>query len=247
MKKLFALFLISVLFVGCNERQKQEPDVIILNERGKTLFYDDEYQIQAVSNSEISYKSDNEFHAFVSDEGLVTARHVGETNILLSNAEDSKSFKVTVRPKSNLYPEPDVKFGDYRSSVKAKFGTPDSETTEAIAYANYSSAAPVVMFLFDSSDKLEAYSVMVKSEYSSLLTDFLLERYQAFSQKDGVFLFADSLTPETTTKVIGLSLYNLSFWQVLYMSNSVLKKSSFRTHEYEEFMRSVNRNEYLIR
>ncbi len=217
----------TTFFVGCDK--EKDPDVILLKVTEKSLYHESEYQIEATSNSNITYLSENEYHAKVSESGLVTARFVGETNILLSNSEDSKKIKIIVNPLSNLYPEPNVNFGDTKSSIIAKLGTPDNETSTGIGYSGYSNSAPILMFLFDDSNKMTSYSLMVKSSYSSILADFLSERYLVVSERDGLFMFINSLKPTTATKVIGLSLYNTSYWQVMYIPNTTAKNTQIRS------------------
>ncbi|MDR3119131.1 MAG: hypothetical protein LBU44_06905 [Mediterranea sp.] len=248
MKKRLVLLIgvLPIVFAGCSK--DDDTDVISLKVSEKTLYFEDKYQIEATSEAAINYTVENEYHAKVSETGLVAARFVGETNVLLSNGKDTKNFKVIVRPKSNLYPEPDVKFGDSKSSIIAKFGTPDSETSSAIAYADYSNTAPVLMFAFDSANKLDSYILMVKSMYSSTLADFLLERYLAVSEKDGLFLFINGLNTTTATMAIGLQLYNTSFWSVTYIpststsTKSALLKSSNNTTDtnaFDELLRQL--------
>jgi len=106
--KLLRLVFIATLIIVLNSCDKDDKDLISLSVSEKTLNFEDEYQIEATSNSVITYTVENEYHAEVSETGLVTARFVGETNILLENAEDNKTFKVIVEPIYNLYPEPDV-------------------------------------------------------------------------------------------------------------------------------------------
>ena len=250
MKKglFFLAVVLPLVLAGCSK--DDEPDVISLEVSEKTLYSGDEYQIEATSKAPITYTVENEYHAEVSETGLVTARFVGETNVLLSNGEDTKNFRVIVKPKYNLYPEPDVKFGDSKSSIIAKFGTPDDETSfdngtsSAILYDDYSTAAPFLMFTFDSNDKLDSYSVLVKSSYSSTLADFFLERYLIVSaEEDGVFLFINGLDPTTATTLIGLQLYDISYWQIMYIpmpntstsTKSELLKSSKNTTETNAF------------
>jgi hypothetical protein len=244
MKKGLVLLavVLPLVLAGCSK--DDEPDVISLEVSEKTLYSGDEYQIEATSKAPINYTVENEYHAEVSETGLVTARFVGETNVLLSNGEDTRNFRVIVKPKNNLYPEPDVKFGDSKSSIIAKFGTPDDESSSEIGYIDYSDAAPILMFSFDSNDKLEGYGVLVKSFYSSTLADFFLERYLIVSaEEDGVFLFINDLNPTTATMGIGLQLYNISYWIVIYMpmpnistsTKSALLKSSKNTTETNVF------------
>jgi hypothetical protein len=132
----------------------------------------------------------------------------------LSNGEDTKNFKLIVKPKSNLYPEPDVKFGDSKSSIVAKFGTPDDETSDEtsslIAYSDYSNAAPDLIFVFDSSNKLSGYAVVVRSMYSSIVADFLSERYLFVNEEDNLFMFINGLNNKHCYNGNRLQLYSTS-------------------------------------
>ena len=90
--QLFKLVFIAILIISSNSCKKE--DLITLNSTEKTLNYEDEFQIEAESNSLITYSVENEYHAEVSESGLVKARYVGETNIILQNAEDRKILKL---------------------------------------------------------------------------------------------------------------------------------------------------------
>lgn len=250
MKKglVFLAVVLPLVLAGCSK--DDEPDVISLEVSEKTLYSGDEYQIEATSKAPITYTVENEYHAEVTETGLVTARFVGETNVLLSNGEDTKNFKVIVKPKYNLYPEPDVKFGDSKSSIIAKFGTPDDETSSGIGYIDYSNAAPILMFLFDSNDKLDSYGVLVRSIYSSTLAEFLSERYMPIGEEDGDFFFINGLNPTTATMAIGLQLYDISYWIVMYMpmpntststKSELLKSSKNRTetNAFDELLKHL--------
>ncbi len=223
---LFRIVFIATLIVSFNSCDKDDVDLISLSVTEKTLNFEDEYQIEATSVSPITYSVENEYNAEVSETGLVTARFVGETNILLENAQDKNTFKVIVEPKYNLYPEPNVEFGDTKSSIIAQFGSDYTATTSVIGYTDYSSAAPIVMFMFDTNNKLTSYAIMVKSFYSSTLADFLTERYLIVGEEDGVFLFLNGLDTTSATMVIGLELYNISYWMVKYIPNTSSTKSS---------------------
>jgi len=227
--QLFKLVFIAILIITCNSCKKE--DLITLNSTEKTLNYEDEFQIEAESNSLITYSVENEYHAEVSESGLVKARYVGETNIILQNAEDRKILKLIVEPRYHLYPEPNVYFGESRSSIISKFGWNFEETESAIAYENYSLSAPIIIFTFDDYDKLNGYAVMVNTAYSSTLADFLMERYLVAGIDNDVFYFINGLSTASATTAIMMELYNISYWMVLYIpytsSNKILdmKKS----------------------
>ena len=214
MKKWISIFSLSLVFLfSCS---KDNTDNIGLTTSEKTLNYGDTYQIEATSESTISYTVENEYHASISETGLVTAGYVGETDITLSNAEDSKVFKLTVSPTSNLYPEPEEKYGTSKSEIEAEYGTPDSETSSVILYSDYSTNAPFVMFSFDTNDKLIGYAVIVKTAYSSELGTFLNERYVYVGQSDDTYVFMNALSSDDATMAIGLQLYNTSYWETIY-------------------------------
>lgn len=222
MKKiLYTLMAVAmVAFVGCDKGGGSEEDSSIkLTSTNHEMRHNDEFQIEATSNTPITYVSENEYHAEVSASGLVTGERVGDTNIVMTNGEDTKRVKITIIPISNLYPEADLDFGMTRSAVKAKLGEPDSETADGIGYTAYSNNAPILMCIFDGADKLISFSYMVKTSYSSELGTFLAERYAPIDidgEKYAV-LCANALTPSDVTILIAADVYNLSYWMVLYM------------------------------
>lgn len=236
MKSLLSLSLLaSVLLVpGCSKDDDGDP--ISLKETEKTLYHDNEYQIEAESKSGITYSSEDEYHANVSASGLVTAMFVGETNIVLKNNEEQKKVKIIVKPVSNLYPEPDVDFGATKSQIKAKFGTPVYETSTAMLIEDYSNAAPDLMFLFDESGKMISYAVMVKSIYSEILAEFLTERYKVVDEEEGVYLLINGLDLNTATMAICLQLYDISYWMVVYLPNEDDKKSTVKNNGLNDIM-----------
>ncbi len=238
---MFAVMAISVIsLTGCGNGEDGTSNVIKLTSSDQILSYDDEFQIVATSDTPITYTSENEYHAEVSESGLVTAGRVGETNIVLTNGEDTKKVKITVQPQSNLYPEPDLTFGMSRSAVKAKLGTPDSETDGAIGYGEWSYAADIVMCLFDGADKLTSYAVMVKTAYTEQLSDFLSERYVLGGVDADEYLLAyvNGLDPNSTTMLIGAQVYNLSYWMVIYLPYSATSRSGY-TANHSDIMKSI--------
>lgn len=214
-KTLLITAVLTLVFLGCSKSEKL--DLVTLSEDSKELYYEETYQIRANSDSELTYAVENSFHGEVSESGLVTAGRVGETEIIVSNNEDSKKFKLTVVPKHNLYPEPDFDFGSTKEDIKALLGEPKTETETSLGYIDYSVAAPGLALLFDENNKLSSYGLMVKSVFSSKLADHLLEYYIPVAVEDGIAMFINSNTIETTTKVVGMSLYSYQYWQVLYI------------------------------
>lgn len=211
--------VLAITFAGCKKER-----LITLSTTSTTLHHGETFQIPAQCENPITYSSANEYHAKVSSSGLVTANYVGSTTISLLSEEDNKTFTVTVTPKSNLYPEPNIRFGETKSSVLSKYGDPDSSTDETIGYIEYSTNAPGLLVLFDENDCVKDYAVIVKTAFSSELGTFLSERYFFVGYSDGLAAYMNALTTEAATMAVGSKLYNTSYWITLYMPYGGSKK-----------------------
>lgn len=210
---LFFVVVCALSFVQCT-KDNESSKSIELTTLVATLNFGDNFQIAANSKHPLTYTSDNEYHAAVSSSGLVTARFVGETSISIKSEFDFKKVKVTVKPEYVLYPDPLLEFGKSRSSIIAKLGTPGSETADAIAYTKVSNAADIVMYTFDKNNNLEGVGVMVKTSYSSDLGGYLVERFFPVSIEDRYFV--NAIEASKITLAVIASLYNTSYWLVMY-------------------------------
>ena len=243
MKNLFLLLFVLPLFFGACSSDDDKND-ISLNETNTTLKYTKTHQINATSDTKITYAVENEYHASVSESGLVTAGKIGETNIILTNGDDTKHFKVTVEPESTMYPNPNLEFGISKADLIKKLGTPNKETSSGMSYNNFSTKAPEVAYLFDSNNKLESVGVIVKTAYSSELGTYLGERYVYGTSIEGEYtlIFVNALKLEKATMLIGASLYNTSYWMTIYMPYSNEKSSSEKASEMEKVAKVVGIN-----
>lgn len=225
-KLLLSAMVLSLAFVGCS-KDDDGDDIITLKDTQKVLHYGDTYQIEAQSRASVSYASEDEFHATVSETGVVTAKHVGETKVRVSNGTYRADLNVIVTPKYAIYPEPNVKFGDSQSAVKEAMGgdknTPSKQDETTLIYDNSSSAAPRIGFLFDDNGMLTTYSVYVKVNASDHLADFMTERYSFMGEKDDVIFFVNSLEAYNASMLIGMQLSGLTYWQITYIDYSKQK------------------------
>ena len=241
MKKLiFAVMAIATLaFAGCKKGEDAKSNVIQLTSSDQTMYYDDEFQINATSDTPITYTSENEYHAEVSASGLVTAGRVGETNIVLTNGEDTKKVKITVRPQSNLYPEPDLTFGMSKAAVIAKLGTPDADSNGIIGYSNWSYAADILACVFDESGNLEGYAIIVGIGYTSELSEFLFERYVLVDVNSDNHRIScvNGLDENTITMAVIAYISDSLDWMVMYSPFSFTNTRSAAS--YGNIMRSI--------
>lgn len=243
MKKLLLLLLIApFIFISCGS--DDDDDSISLKETEKALKHGETYQINATSGNKITYASENEYHATVSESGLVTAARIGETQISLSDGKSAKKFKVTVSPESTMYPDPNLEFGISKSDLIKKLGTPSKETADGMSYDNFSTKAPQVAYLFDSNNKLKSVGVIVKTAYSSELGTFLRERYVYGTsiEEDYTLVFVNALKLENATMLIGASLYNTSYWMTIYMPYSNTKSRVQKANEMDKIAKVVGIN-----
>jgi len=242
MKKLSKLSfllvaMLAMAFVGCENwlssdpipepvpEPDPEPDTIVealinLSESATTLHKGETYQILAESESPITFFSEDEYHAMVSDSGLVTANFVGNTIILLQSESDSVTFDVTVAPVSELYPEPDIEIGESKESVIEKLGQPGLEEDGSIGYENYSENAFLLAVMFDEYDLVSNYGLILDESVEEELDTFLSERYMFANEEDGIKIYMNALTPEDVTLFVA-SEFNEDeeYVMVLYMGN----------------------------
>ncbi|PXV68997.1 Ig-like protein group 2 [Dysgonomonas alginatilytica] len=241
MKKSILLFLAFPLFlVSCGS--DDDNNSITLKESEKSLNNTQTYQIEATSDTKLSYLSENEYIAKVSESGLVTAGKVGEANILVSDASSSKKVKITVTPKSTLYPEPNIEFGISKSDLIKKLGKPDTDTSDGIAYSNYSTNAPIALYIFDTNNKLKSSAVMVKTSFGVELEKFLTERYVLANESTDMAVFINALAIKKATMLIGVQVYESTYYMTLYTPytdtvKSATASTSASTSDTESFKR----------
>lgn len=101
MRKLLLFIIVCSFlpsFYSCKKNHITVNNGITVN-----LNHNETHWIDATSDYEISYCSDNRYCAEVSDDGVITANYVGSAEITLSNGKDEASIRVNVLPLSNYY------------------------------------------------------------------------------------------------------------------------------------------------
>ena len=231
MKKL-SLVLMAVLaftFVGCEgwldipdpePEPDPEPDpveeaLINLVTTEATLHYGETFQIEAECETPITYTSENEFYATVSEDGLVTAGFVGSTSILLETEGDSQTFEVTIEPTSELYAEPEIEFGETRDAIIERFGTPDEENEEAVLYGSYAENT-MLMVVFEE-DVVAYYAVIVSADLEEEMNAFLGERYMYYGEDEGLKIYINALDVADCTLIVGEQFLEEIYLMAMYM------------------------------
>lgn len=212
MKKLFlVLFMMTIVIMPSCKRDYLN----VSNGVYVQLNHEESHQIDAESESMITYKSSNNYHAEVSSQGLVKANYVGKADISLTNENgDEKMVTIDVVPVSNLYPEPNISIGETESSVRSKFGLPDVSNDGTYMYENYSFNAPYLMIIFENG-VVESYAVLVNPNQVENLMTFLNERYAPMGFTDDYVFYMNALSSSEATKTIGVGV--LDFGYELYI------------------------------
>ncbi|CVI71820.1 MULTISPECIES: hypothetical protein [unclassified Alistipes] len=218
---LWIAIIVSV-FVGCS---KDDGNSIKLSLTEKTLHFGEEYQIEVEEGSNLTFISANEYHAVVSDTGLVSALFVGETNIIVSNGESSATLRIIVAPQSNLYKEPCLDWEASRETIIEQYGTPDSSDGKTISYTDYSTAADLLSYMFEN-DRLKGAGVLVKSKYVVELAEYLAERYLPLADtEEAGYVFVNGVTPESITTIVSVQTLG-NYFTVIYLPYSSDKTRS---------------------
>ena len=216
----------AILSISCSD----DKGGIMLAESGKTLYSGDIYQIEAesASGSALTYTVENEYHATVSDEGLVTAGFVGQTDVVVSDGSDARSVTITVAPRHTLYADPCTEWGVSKGQIIQRYGTPDltSDAEGTITYYDYSPAAERLVYHFDETDALKGVSVMVKTQYRLDLEKFMAERYYQLAYDPDLltYMYANGQSVESVSVIVCVTLFEVSHWAVMYIPNNAETK-----------------------
>ncbi len=218
MKKrgLAAIVVAAVVFASCSKEDSKSSEILI-EKTAATLHYGEEFQIKATSDYDLTYESEDKYHAVVDDKGLVTATYVGETNIVIKNSETEKKVKITVTPQYELYNDPSGYFGMSKEQILSKFGEPAAQTAKgAISYKDYSSYAPLIMFTIEN-DKVANVALLIEVSNMSKMINSLKERYFYIGMKNDIYTFANSFEESKMTMGVTMSVYSAQYLMVVYV------------------------------
>jgi hypothetical protein len=220
-----AFLLLSMMLFACSKNENINTDITVAT-TSKTLYKGDSFQIKAISDLDISFESENEFYASVTENGLVTAGYVGNTNILISNDNNNILHSIKVAPRDSLYPDPIVNFELTKIDIIQQLGIPNEENENSIKYNNYSKASDFIRYNFNEEDKLAYIRVLVnKKNYEDLVLRFLNERYAlqgtvAYEGLGSGPLYYNNFEKSTATLSVFVYNFDTENYAVLYFPNS---------------------------
>jgi len=213
MKKIILLFVLVLALASCSK--DDDGDSITVDQTSLEMYSLDTHQI-TTNQSSPTYTSENEYIAKVSVNGLITARHIGETYIDING---KRKVAVTIDAKYSLY-EPLHDATLTKSQVISKRGTPYSQKDTTLIYLEPNKETYAEMYTFSSSTgKLES-SAIVYTTYRFLAFNYaLMERYEpiTYDEDKYYFYYADALKASDVRLIVVTDLYNLNYCITMYV------------------------------
>ena len=183
---LLLLVMLPLLFQSCGDRagiDHNAPSQL-------TLYHGETYQIKASSDHRISYSSENDFIAYVTQAGIIEAGTIGETTIIMDNEKTTETIKVTVPAKYNTFPDPLCKRGMTKNEVISQLGN-DYQVwygENTVVYVNISVAngsRANYIYYFDNKDIFDHTTLQIFNDPGSSITgvtEHVAERYKLFGE-----------------------------------------------------------------
>jgi hypothetical protein len=171
------------------------------------------------------FTSGNENIAEVYSSGLIEARLVGVTNILVTNTDKGyyATCKVTVSPEYTMYREPYLSFGNHKSDIKSyELRQIADENDSTILYTGENSSIDSLIYSFKNSAYTSSLCVIPSSQ-SNLLSNYLVERYVYLGALPNGLVAR--LTTDGTTYVV-TQFYSFSKIYVYYFPKTTSKNGT---------------------
>lgn len=175
MKRIIYLMILIAIGAYVSSCETDQDGGNVLTKTSYSLKSDSSTSIEGNIPSSAVWDSQNEFVATAAGCNL-SSHFVGSTYLQWNG----NTIKVDVKPRYNLYDEPDMSWGTSLNTIISRYGAPDKESGNMILYETGNKAVPYELYQF-SNNSLIACGVVVHLEYGSSLVDFLGERYLFYS------------------------------------------------------------------
>lgn len=175
MKRIIYLMILIAIGAYVSSCETNQDGGNVLTKTSYSLKSDSSTSIEGNIPSSAVWDSQNEFVATAAGCNL-SSHFVGSTYLQWNG----NNIRVDVKPRYNLYDEPDMSWGSSLNTIISRYGTPDNESGNMILYETGNKAVPYELYQFDN-NSLCSCGVVVHLEYGSSLVDFLGERYLFYS------------------------------------------------------------------
>jgi len=205
---LFAVLTFSLL--SCEkELLEVENEKITLSNEGIAF-------IKASSGSSINYTSENRFIATVNEKGMVSANHIGETNIIVESDGILVSVPVEVKAAYNYDTEPELNWTWDSTEIKKKFGEPTYRSNNEFTYYTSDDILNFgqIKYEFDNTGKVCEINWGVKASGVNFMK-YITERYLYIDERFDNYIYINAMTRSEASLQVEVG-YGLSFCWVYY-------------------------------
>lgn len=199
---IMILFGVMFLFASCkkdNSIKYNGGDIV-------NIVLLEEFNLNASSNSKLTYHSDNELFVTVDNEGKIIGKNVGEANVTISNSTQSIVVKVVV----SLFEEPTFDFGASPEEIKDIYGNPKHNFGDSIfVYGSgndwYSYAVWEMDFFFEEDMYFES-DLYIRNDLTARVDEFVNNKYHFQNEFiDTIFINESNTEYEVVTYYIYLN------------------------------------------
>lgn len=184
--KKYLLFLLALALISSCSKEDTKPPMSVKNNE-LVLFHESTEKLIVENNpGDLSFKSQNELIASVSDEGVVEGGVRGETTILITSLDETTTASIEVKTLINYLPEPYLGFGEDYETVKSKVAAGEEiiKLDDGFAISKRIDNSDVIYAYYFENNKLDISMFVFEtlSNISDIIADFLLERYIPVTQ-----------------------------------------------------------------
>ena len=240
-KTYFLLALLPLWLLSCSSGSDDDGTEVLKPINDVSINYGQEWFINEIGNKNVSFEND-----FIASfkEGKLYGDHVGQT---LATTTDGRKFNVTVKSTVSQIKDMEIdwdKDADWYWKNNP-FGTmQDNGNKYKTTYAYQDPITQIVYaYTFSPERKLIGAGIFVPISYASQLGTYLKERFLPVSTEsisDEIFVAGfNAYDSNKATMVFGVSLPNLSTYQVTIMNPKDI--SSAGTRSLESGLKSISK------
>lgn len=217
---LIAVFFSSASFTSCSSDEEREPSFGFLKDTYMTIV-GRSGRVSFVGDATY-WNSSNDFVASVSNDGTITANHVGTCEITASSDRKNAKCTINVEPIWDTYVEPLTKWGATREEVKAyekrSFLKEDDRNLYFGGDGKYVSG---LSYSFNTDGKLHTVCVLIKHDQkpsvAKELAEFFKERYRVISVSTSDSFFSNGNDKESSSTYIDVRINQRGYENYMFV------------------------------
>lgn len=221
-KNLLTFFILTITLTSCIKKEFS----LQLTDFSAELYTGETFQITTKNGTNLHFQSKDRSIAQVDENtGLVTAITVGDTFINIDSDQGTKSFRVYVLPRYNLFEEPCHDFDKTKSNIISKYGEPFTQQNKSLTYSHKNNEIhPFDIYEFDDNDKLAFSSAIIGIPYAIQAEKFLSERYIPLGYMNSILFWQDKLDNPTTVVAMQQNPSYPNYYMIIYAPYSYFNK-----------------------